>query len=87
MDDGSRSGVADTRENLVGRPHIPFEGSGIPAELRQQVAPDEPFGAGDEDRGYRSAVPSSSSRILFSSRARRWARIRFSSASFEMTVE
>ena len=86
MDDGPRSGVADTREDLIGRPHISFEGSCIPTELRQQVAPDEAFGAGDEDRGYRSAVPSSL-RTLFSSRARRWARIRFSLASFEMTVE
>ena len=86
MDDGPGSGVADTRESLVGRPHISFEGSGIPTELRQQVSPDESFGAGDEDRSYRSAVPSSP-RTLVSSRASRWARIRFSSASFEITVE
>jgi hypothetical protein len=71
MDDPARSRSADLRQHSVRIAHVAFESNGGVAELREEVATDEAVGAGDENRPYRSAVPSSLSRTFPSSRARR----------------
>ena len=87
MDDRARSNLADLREHALRRADVSFERHRRLAELLEQVATDKPVGAGDQDRGYRPTAPSASPPTLLSSKARRCARIRFSSASFEITVE
>lgn len=86
MDDRRRSGLSDGSEQLIGLADIALERNGDLAELRGQVAADEAGSAGDEDRAYRPSSPSSF-RMPLSSKARRCARIRFWTASFEITVE
>jgi hypothetical protein len=87
MDDRGRRCVADRRGDILGLPNISLERGDVLSEERREVPADEPVGAGDEDAAYRTSVAPRASRRSFSSSERRWARIRFWSASFEITVE
>ena len=86
---GSQRGIGGILSQITGSTGGASAGgflSGGLSELRQQVPADEAGRAGDENRAYGPSSPTSL-RMPLSSRARRCARIRFWTASFEMTVE
>ena len=87
MNNGSRCGRAYRGEDLVRLPDLSLEGKGRVAQLRRQVPADEAVCAGDENRRYLPSAPGSLPSALFSRSASRCARMRFWSASFEITVE
>ena len=87
MDERRGRRLADSSRQLLGIPDVSLVRNGDVTELGHEVPADEPRRPGDEDPAYCSSPPRFSCLKPLSRRASRWARIRFSSASFEITVE
>ena len=87
MDERPGRRLADSSRQLLGIPDVSLVGNGDVTKLGDEVPADESRRPGNEDPVYSSSPPWFSCLKPLSRRASRCARIRFSSASFEITVE